>query len=269
LVYNNSCNCNALKVLILPEGWGQASELLSEVRSLIKSLPALPPWYPGIHKRHEAFHKVFPEAEVIESTGPAIKPSKEFGPALPLLMVEVSYPEPGQELSPQQHYAFNIEPFAPTLTVVRIPSSSIPEYLKRATKFANERLWGNLSMTIILHPSVEKEHPLAVQEAFDDLEYGAICVNGWSAISYALSGAVWGAYNGNQTLDNVQSGIGQIGNSHLIDYPLKTLVRGPMTGAWVPKPFHAEPIPVGIIRALAGYLVNGWSGIWSSIFAMK
>lgn len=269
VIFNSSCNCNALKVLLLPQGWEQADELLNSVRSVVKSLPALPSWYPGIHKRHEEFHKVFPEAEVVESSGPAIKPSRDFGPTLPLLIAEVPYPEPDQELSPQQKYAFTVEPFAPTLTVVRVPHSSVPDYLKKCTKLANERLWGNLSCTVILHPSVEKEHPEATQEVLDDLQYGAICVNGWSAIPYALSGAVWGAYAGDQTLSNVQSGIGQIGNSHLIDYPLKTLVRGPITGAWVPKPIHTQPIPVGVIRALAGYLVSGWSGIWSSFFAMK
>ena len=232
-------------------------------------MPALPSWYPGIHKRHAEFHKVFPEAEVVESTGPPIKPSKDFGPNLPVLIAQVPYPEPGQELTPQQQYAFNVEPFAPTLTIVRVPQSSVPDYLNKATRFANEKLWGNLSMTVILHPSIEKENPEAVQKALDSLEYGAICVNAWSAIPYALSGAVWGAYAGNQTLSNVQSGIGQIGNSHLLDYPLKTLVRGPMVGSWVPKPFHETPIPVVVIRALAGYLVKGWTGIWSSFFAMK
>ena len=269
VLFNQSCNCNALKILIVDESWPQADELIEGVKAMVRSLPAQPPWYPGIHKRHEEWHKMFPNAEVVKLTGKEIVPSKDFGPPLPLLIASVPFPEPNAELTPQQSYAFNVEPFAPTLAIVRIPSSSTPDYLEKATTFCNERLWGDLSCTIILHPSIEKDHPEAVQATYDSLRYGTICVNGWSAMSYALSGAVWGAYAGDQTLNNLQSGLGQIGNSQLLDYPLKTLVKGPMAGQWVPKPIHSSPIPVPVMRALSGFLVKGWRGIWASIFSMK
>lgn len=50
-----------------------------------------------------------------------------------------------------------VEPFAPVLTIVRLPSQGTPDFMRRAAAFANDTLWGSLSCTVVMPPSVEKE----------------------------------------------------------------------------------------------------------------
>lgn len=87
--------------------------------------------------------------------------------------------------------------------------------------------------------------------------------------SHAHISTAGGAYAGDQTLANVGSGLGQIGNSHLFDHPQKCVVKGPMVGSWVPKPLYLTPLPLPVVKALVGYLVKGWAGIWQSVVGMK
>lgn len=52
-----------------------------------------------------------------------------------------------------------VEPFAPVLTVVRLPTQGVTQFLEEAVRFANEDLWGTLSCTLVLHPNTEKQYP--------------------------------------------------------------------------------------------------------------
>lgn len=82
-------------------------------------------------------------------------------------------------------HALQVEPFAPVLTVVRIPADSPAQFMEKATAFANQRLWGTLSCTVLLHPDAEAAAPQAAQRMLDELQYGAVAVNTYSAASYA------------------------------------------------------------------------------------
>ena len=70
-------------------------------------------------------------------------------------------------------YALTHEAFAPVLAVVRLADCTSPTaFLQRATRFANERCFGNLSLTLLLHPQTERAHAEAVNEAIAALRYG-------------------------------------------------------------------------------------------------
>jgi hypothetical protein len=71
----------------------------------------------------------------------------------------------------------------------------------------------------------------AVQAAFDaalrDLRYGTVSVNTWPGVGYAIVTTPWGGHP-SATLENVQSGIGWVHNSVLLEGIEKCVIRAPL-----------------------------------------
>jgi hypothetical protein len=79
-----------------------------------------------------------------------------------------------------------------------------------AATFCNDYLFGTLSGSLTVPPSLLTHD--VVQKLIADLKYGNIGVNTWGGWNYlAQTAGHWGAFPGEQ-LDNVQSGIGRVGN---------------------------------------------------------
>ena len=79
----------------------------------------------------------------------------------------------------------------------------------------------------------------AFDEILTDLHYGSIGVNIWNAAAFLLVQATWGAFPGH-TQNDIQSGIGIVGNSFLFEKPERTVVRGsfyPFPRTWL----HGDP----------------------------
>jgi hypothetical protein len=62
--------------------------------------------------------------------------------------------------------------------------------------------------------------------AIADLTCGTVAINHWSAVSYALGNAPWGAYPGH-TRERVGSGIGVVHNTLMLDGVIKTVLDAP------------------------------------------
>lgn len=105
----------------------------------------------------------------------------------------------------------------------------------------------------------------AVEKAIEDLRYGSVVINHWSALSYGFVSTTWGAYPGH-TKEDIGSGIGVVHNTYMFDKPQKSVIRGPFTVT--PKPawfannrtahelgrklteFNAAPTPRGLLSLL-------------------
>ena len=70
-------------------------------------------------------------------------------------------------------------------------------------------VWGTLSATVLVSPSTLKDPAVsaAMDRAVEDLRYGAIGVNVWHALVFAMGTTTWGAYPGHSRTD-IQSGTG-------------------------------------------------------------
>ena len=86
---------------------------------------------------------------------------------------------------------------------------------------------------MIVDPRTRSRLGGRLTRAVANLRYGTVAVNHWSAMSYALAVAPWGAYPGH-TLAQIGSGIGFVHNTRMFDRPLKTELWGPFTTS--PKP---------------------------------
>jgi hypothetical protein len=120
-------------------------------------------------------------------------------------------------------------------------------FLKRAVDFANDELWGTLSAAVTVHPSFYKDKAGAdaLDAALAGLRHGAIGVNYWPALVYAMMSPPWGGYPSG-TLTDAQSGIGSVHNTFMLDGVQKTVLEGPLTQS--PKPLwfptHRRPEPL-------------------------
>ncbi len=101
-------------------------------------------------------------------------------------------------------------------------------YIERAVKFCNERIWGTLNATVLVHPDSLKQPEVAdaVERAVANLRYGSVGINYWGGISFVLGTTTWGAFPGHPLYD-IQSGTGVVHNTLMFARPQKAVLRAP------------------------------------------
>ena len=238
VVQNASFNCNAAKMLITPRGFAQRRPLLDRLRAQLSRVPPRFAYYPGARQRYAALTS---SAEHVERIGAASEGQLPW-----TLLTEL---DPASD-APQ----FTIEPFCSILSEVSVGSADPVEFLAEATAFANERLWGTLNAMLYVSPTTEQDHrlSLALERAIGALRYGTVAVNHWPASAYALATSPWGGHP-SATLADVQSGIGWVHNSLLLEHVEKTVQRGPLRAFPAPPYFPGHRSLHLLGRALADF----------------
>jgi acyl-CoA reductase-like NAD-dependent aldehyde dehydrogenase len=219
MVTNNaSCNCNAAKMLITSKAWPQREALLGKVRAILERVPPRKAYYPGAFDRYERL-----------AGGRGEKLGKAGKDELPWALVF------GLDSADKDERLFSTEPFCPIFSETTLDESDPAAFLKAATDFANDRLWGTLSAVVMVHPKTEKDPAVAtaLERSIADLRYGAVGVNHWSALVYATVTPPWGAHP-SSTLENVQGGLGWVHNTFMLEGIEKAVMRSPLTVT--PKP---------------------------------
>ncbi len=195
--------CAAPQVLILPQDWAQADDLLEQVRELMRTLPPNAPYYPGTDEKVARVLAGSPGVETLQGADRR-------------LLVTGLDPASNARL-------FREEVFSDVLAVVRLPAETVEDYLAAATAFANERLTGSLAATVLVHPATSRAHPDAVDRAVEDLRYGAIGVNEYGGLAAGMGYTTWGGFPGATPAD-IDSGIGVVNNAFLLRNPQKTVL---------------------------------------------
>jgi aldehyde dehydrogenase (NAD(P)+) len=217
---NAGFNCVATQVLVLSETWEQRDEFLDAVRKLMRSLPPRKSYYPGADRRQQEALAAHPEAELL-------------GGEVPRTLITGLDPNAENELCFQKEF------FSPVFAQTSLPGQDPAEFLRNAVQFCNEKLYGTLGVTVLIHPKTIKQLGAEFEAALSDLHYGSIGVNIWNAAAFLLVQATWGAFPGH-TSGDIQSGIGFVGNSFLFEQPERTVMRGsfyPFPRTWL----HGDP----------------------------
>lgn len=231
VVNNASFNCNAAKMLVLPRGFAQRPLLLSMLARALWAAPLRRAYYPGAHARHTALVEGRPPLDAAALGRRADSPLPygvvRIGDAAPdqlpwTLAVGLDEADPAEPL-------FSTEPFCGLLSVVEVGSADPIEFLAEATRFCNERLWGTLSASIVIHPGAEESPALAsaLDQALLDLRYGAVAINTWPALVYGTVAPPWGGHP-SATLADVQSGLGFVHNTPMLGGVEKAILRAPL-----------------------------------------
>jgi aldehyde dehydrogenase (NAD(P)+) len=195
--HNAGFNCIASQVVVVPKGWQQTARLREAVENVFANMEQRPEYYPGATQRRES----------LTGPGSALRGIIDVDPAN------------------IEHPAFAGEAFCGVLAWVELPGN-FETYLRGAVRFANERLHGTLGGNLIAHPATLRESAPAVDEALSALRYGCIGVNAWTGVGYFINETPWGAYPGHTHAD-IQSGIGVVHNSYLLQGTEKSVVRAP------------------------------------------
>jgi acyl-CoA reductase-like NAD-dependent aldehyde dehydrogenase len=230
LVNNAGFNCLTTRVIIQHSAWSKRDELLGRARQLLTEIPPRKAYYSGAQERYQTFLAAHPEAE-------------QFGRAmdgkLPWALIANVDPESENEI------CFTTEAFCSIFAETPIDATTVPEYIDRAVEFANQKLWGTLNATLIVHPASLKdpETVAAVERAIENLRYGTVAINQWAVVGYGLVAPTWGGFPGHD-IYNVQSGIGVVHNTLMFSRPQKSVIRAP---------FVIKPTPVWFVTHKTGH----------------
>lgn len=220
ITMNASFMCNAAKMLVMPKGWDGSASFMQAIQQECSHVAPRQAYYPGALDRWQALVKG--RKNVTHIGMPATG-------ALPWTFIT------DLDANDQNERLFREEPFCSVLSEVRLASADPIEFLKQAVEFVNQRLWGSLSVTLIVHPKSLQDTLVktAFEQAIAKLEYGTVAVNTYTGLSFVGATAPWGAYPG-ATPDDIQSGTGFVHNTPMLEGIEKAVIRAPLTS--FPKP---------------------------------
>ena len=227
MMFNNgSFNCNAAKMLVTPKGWRQRDVFLDLVGQALAAAPTRTAYYPGAFDRYRLLLEGHERRTFGEATDERL--------AWALVA--------GLDAEDRTEKLFHTEPFCGILAETSVGSTDPVEFLAAATRFMNERLWGTLNATLIVPPGLERDTTVgaALDRAIVDLRYGTVAINHWPALCYAFGTMPWGGHQ-SATLRDIQSGLGWVHNSFMLDGVDKSVIRGPLVVRPYPLWFYDNP----------------------------
>jgi len=248
LANNAGFNCLSPRIIITHAQWEQREEFMSELEKVFASIPTRRAYYPGALSRRDSFLSVHPDAHQIGDGS---------GDKMPWTIIRNVDPNNKADMS------LNVEAFCALTSETGLDASSPADFVRKATDFCNDVVWGTLSMTMIADPRALKDAETgpAIEQSIADLRYGSIGLNLWHAMSFAFSTTVWGAYPGHLITD-IQSGSGFVGNGFMFARPQKSVVRGPFVASPAPAWFSTNANASVVMRKLLNFEVKpSWSKI--------
>ncbi len=210
---NGSFNCNAAKLLITAEGWPQKKALLDRIAAVLEATPTRLAYYPGAYSRYERLT----QGREVQKIGQGDERR------LPWTLIR------NVDSSKKDDPIFSTEPFCAILSETTVPGTDPAEFIRNVTSFMNDTLWGTLNAMIVLPPALEASQSVGAEldKAILDLRYGSVTINHWPGLVYGMVIPAWGGHP-SATLANIQSGLGWVHNTNLLEGIEKTVLRGPL-----------------------------------------
>jgi acyl-CoA reductase-like NAD-dependent aldehyde dehydrogenase len=231
LILNAGCQCDTPRMIIQMKNWEQREKLNQEIAAFLAGAKTDKAFYPGSFELHQQFVDAHPQALQLG------EPPEGH---LPWTFI------PDLDATNEADICFTHEPFMSLFSETALEAESVAEFIGKAVKFANEKLWGTLVASIVVHPASMKDPAVAaaVDQAIADLRYGTVVMNNYGALAYYIKRTPWGGYPGSDIYD-VQSGIGFVNNALMFDHIQKSVVYADF----------APPIDLSLASALENYLL--------------
>jgi len=101
----------------------------------------------------------------------------------------------------------------------------------------------------------------ALERAITELRYGTVAVNHWPALGYGVGSLPWGGHP-SASLRDIQSGLGWVHNSYMLEGIDKAILRGPLVVRPRPLWFTGNPRAVAVARRMIRHeLAPSWRGL--------
>ncbi len=250
---NASFMCCTAKVLVLPKNWDGTARFMKALQQVCAEIPTRKAYYPGAEDRWQA---VVNNRSNVNNIG---TPQKNELPWT--FITDLSADDVNESL-------FTEESFCSVIASVQLGSAEPIAFLQAATEFANNRLWGTLNATLIVHPKTLKDanSNAAFEQAIVQLKYGAISVNAFIGLLFC-TGAAWGAYPGSSTQD-IQSGNGFVHNTAMLEGIEKAVLRAPLKAFPKPAWFASHKKAKTVTQKLVAMEENAsWAKVPDIVFA--
>ena len=234
---NASFMCCTAKVLVMPKNWDGTAKFIKALQEVCAEIPTRAAYYPGAEDRWQA---------VVKNRSNVTNIGNAKSGELPWTFVTNLNPDDVHES------LFTEESFCSVITSVQLGSADPIDFLQAATNFANNRLWGTLNATLIVHPKSLKESSIneAFEQAIAQLKYGAITVNTFIGLLFCTGAAPWGAYP-SSTSKNIQSGSGFVHNTSMLEGIEKAVLRAPLfvfpKPAWLASHKKAKTVTTKLV----------------------
>lgn len=233
---NASFVCVATKMLITHRDWPQRTQFLSMIDQILAKTPTRFAYYPGAADRYARFaHGQAVTAEKMVSQDDADR----FLPWTFRHDIDIA-------VEPEY---FKEESFVCVFGETSLEAATTTGFLGAAVDFVNDRMWGTLSAALTVPQDFQRRHAGELGTLVDRLRYGIVGINQWPGVAFALMSTPWGAFPG-ATLQDVQSGIGSVHNTFMLDKPEQTVVSSPLTIFPKPMWFSTHRCPEVIARKL-------------------
>ena len=199
---NSGFNCIAAQVIVLPKDWKHTEKLKREIKYYLNKIGDTTSYYPGATENLN---------ELIDTSN--YEQINKLTCSTPFLV---------SDLDLEKQYG-NEEVWSTALYFKEIPYKSYENYATAAIDYVNNELWGNLGVTVLIKNHNRKANKLILKSYVDNLNYGTVAINEWSALGFVIPTLPWGGYPGNKDND-IQSGQGYVHNSLLFESPQKGIV---------------------------------------------
>lgn len=234
---NASFVCIAPKMILTARDWPQRKQFLDLIEAGLQKVPRRYAYYPGAAERFSRFAGYGAD-------------DPEY---LPWTLRRGVDPV-------EEPHLFEEESFVCVCGETSLATSSPAEFLGTAVEFANENMWGTLAAGLTVPREFEKTQSQRLDRAVDRLQYGTVGINIWPGVAFALMSTPWGGFPG-ATLRDIQSGLGSVHNTYLLDQVEKSVLSSPL--AFLPKPvwFPTHQCPERLAEDLLNLYLR--PSIWS------
>jgi aldehyde dehydrogenase (NAD(P)+) len=200
---NSGFNCIAAQVIVLPKGWRSAEKLKKYIKFYLKKIGDTTSYYPGAN-----------ESLINLKTNENYELVNESSCSTPFMTAD---------LDMEEKYSSS-EVWNTTLYFKELEYSDNESFTDISINYVNNELWGNLGASVLFKGSKKKNNVHIVNKYKNDLNYGTVAINEWSAIAFIIPTMPWGGYPGNKDND-IQSGQGYVHNAYFFESPLKGIVE--------------------------------------------
>jgi acyl-CoA reductase-like NAD-dependent aldehyde dehydrogenase len=245
---NNGHICASPQVVVTCKNWPQRDAFLAEVRRMLQTYPGTRAYYPACDRSYKEQldrlkQAVGDDEKNLVLHNPELFPNQQQGPIF------------ATGVQPDA-FVLQKEAFCPVLAEVPLDTApNAADFLPAAVDFANKKIWGSLTCTLICDTQSMQTHSAALEKALDDLQFGSVSLNQFAAFTVLFAQLAWGAYPRHNIYD-IQSGTGKLGNSCCVNNVVKCVTRAPFLWPSIAKIKRNGPAAVLEGQRVTDYLVH-------------
>jgi hypothetical protein len=188
---NGGFNCISAQIVVLPDEWKHTNKLMKYVKHYMKNIDDRFSYYPNSIEKLNSLEKDTNYERLNDIT--------------------CATPHLSREIKAYSKFETS-EVWGTSIYFKQIPYTNDLDYAQNVIDYCNNTLWGNLGVTVLFKKYKNKKNKHISDLYVNELKYGTVAINEWSAIGFIIPTLPWGGFPGNKDND-IQSGQDFVHNS--------------------------------------------------------